>query len=194
VRDHSWISDGFRWCSSCEQPVAHEDYTRNVGTASGIGSRCRVCDRAANSAGYFYRKYKFYRKYELTQNAIVDLRAAQDDRCGICGDPEPQHLDHDHETGGIRQLLSRRCNHGLGLFRDDPKLLHAAAYYVQFHTLRQEAIAAQDATAIAPEGASRPGSPPVGSQRRPGARATGTRTTGRSSSARRRTQAGEADG
>lgn len=93
VRDHSWIPDGFRWCPSCEQAVAHADYTRNAGAASGWGSRCRACDRAANSDGYFYRKYKF------TRRALVDLRAAQGNRCAICQGPEPQHLDHDHETG-----------------------------------------------------------------------------------------------
>ncbi|SOC49413.1 Recombination endonuclease VII [Blastococcus aggregatus] len=41
--------------------------------------------------------------------------------------------------------------------------------------------------------ASRPGEPPVGSQRRPGARGTSTRSTGRTSGARRREQAGEGD-
>jgi hypothetical protein len=136
VRDHSWIPDGFRWCPSCEQPVAHEDYTRNARTASGFGSRCRACDRAANSDGYFYRKYK------LTRRELEILRTAQDDRCAICGDASPQHLDHDHETGAIRQLLCQRCNQGLGLLQDDPMLLHAAAYYVQLHTARQQ-VAAQ---------------------------------------------------
>jgi len=49
-------------------------------------------------------------------------------------------------------------------------------------------------TASESEVATRPGTPPVGSQRRPGTRATGTRSTGRTSGARRRQQAGEADG
>jgi hypothetical protein len=44
-----------------------------------------------------------------------------------------------------------------------------------------------------PDVTSRPGEPPVGSQRRPKVRAEGARTTGRSSGARRRQQAGEAD-
>jgi hypothetical protein len=46
----------------------------------------------------------------------------------------------------------------------------------------------------APEVASRPGTPPVGSQRRPGPHSTSTRSTGRNSGSRRRQQAGEADG
>jgi hypothetical protein len=107
VRDHSWIPEGFRWCPSCEQPVAHEDYTRNTRTASGFGSRCRACDRAANSAGYFYRTYK------LRKSQVAEMRAAQDGRRAICGDPA-QHLDHDHASGAMRQMLCQRCNHGLG--------------------------------------------------------------------------------
>ena len=131
VRDHSWIPEGYRWCPSCEQPVAHDDYVRNARTASGFGSRCRACDRAVNSAYYFYRRYK------LTKKQVAEIRAAQDDRCAICGDPEPQHLDHDHDSGAIRQLLCQRCNHGLGLLRDDPAVLRAAADYVEQHRERQ---------------------------------------------------------
>ena len=187
VRDHSWIPDGFRWCPSCEQPVAHEDYTRNSGTASGFGGRCKACHNAAGSEAYFYRRYK------LTKSAIAKLREEQGDLCAICGDPQPQHLDHDHRTGEIRELLCQRCNQGLGLFRDDPRLLHAAAYYLALHAARQEVAAELAAIAHVSEAASRPGIPPVGSQRRPGSRGTSSRTTGRSSGTRRRTSAGEAD-
>jgi hypothetical protein len=147
VRDHTWIPEGFRWCSSCQQAVAHEDYTRSAATASGFGSRCRACDRAANSAYYFYKRYK------LTKNQVADLRAAQDDRCAICGDPEPQHLDHDHDSGKIRRLLCQRCNHGLGLFRDDPYLLHVAALYVTGHRQQHELEKLADAARAAEDAA-----------------------------------------
>ena len=131
VRDHSWIPDGFRWCPACERPVPHEEYVRNARTASGFGSRCRACDSVANSEAYFYRRYR------LTKQQIARIRAAQNDRCAICGDASPQHLDHDHDSGGTRQLLCQRCNQGLGLFRDAPALLRAAADYVEEHRRRQ---------------------------------------------------------
>ena len=187
VRDHSWIPDGFRWCPNCKQAVAHEDYTRNSRTASGFGTRCKTCHNAASSQAYFYRTYK------LTPRELAQLRAAQGNVCAICGAPEPQHLDHDHASGKIRRLLCQRCNHGLGLFRDDPYLLHVAALYVEGHRQEQALVELEDACAASAEAASRPGEPPVGSPRRPGARATGARSTGRSSGTRRQTQAGEAD-
>src|SRR3954468_15765248 len=85
------------------------------------------------------------------------------------------------------------CNGGLGQFKIDPQLLHAAAYYVAFHTAQQEIAAELAAKAQSSAASARPGTPPVGSHRRPGARGTTTRSTRRSSGARRRTQAGEAD-
>lgn len=161
VRDYSWIPDGFRWCPSCEQVVAHEDFVRNAGTASGFGSRCRACDSAANSDSYFYRKYR------MTRRQLEELRSDQGDACAICGEASPQHLDHDHESGKTRQLLCQRCNQGLGLFRDEPIFLRAAADYVERHRARQAAEAAPSAPANKPEAPSRPGTPPVGSKRGP---------------------------
>ncbi|MGY1822885.1 endonuclease domain-containing protein [Geodermatophilus sp. SYSU D00079] len=99
-------------------------------------------------------------------------------------------LHVDHETGAVRVLL---CSHGtgsLGRFRDDPYLLHVAAWHVESHRRRQAFDRLQEESAgTAPGTASRPGSPPVGSQRRPGS----TRSTGRTSGSRRQDTAGEAD-
>jgi Recombination endonuclease VII len=78
----------------------------------------------------------YLRRYGLDRAGIDDLRARQSDRCALCGDPQPGHIDHDHETTLTRALLCERCNLGLGLFRDDPSLLRAAADYVELHRAR----------------------------------------------------------
>jgi hypothetical protein len=90
------------------------------------------------------------------------MSVAQDGRCAVCGDPA-QHLDHDHATGATRQLLCQRCNQGLGLFRDDPGLLHAAAFYVQGHRDRQVLVRLQETCVGQPGTESPSGEPPVGS-------------------------------
>jgi hypothetical protein len=173
VRDLSWVPDGFRWCPTCQQAVAHEDYIRNSALPSGFGTRCKACHNRLSKEAYWVRRYG------LTREAVDRLRAAQDDLCAICRDPEPQHLDHDHATGEIRRLLCQRCNHGLGPFRDDPGLLHRAAFYLEHHNQQQAIAMLEQSAGDAPEAATRPGTPPVGSQRRPGARSTSSRSTGR---------------
>lgn len=59
--------------------------------------------------------------------------------CGICKTTEPTksgkgfHLDHDHETGKVREFLCHNCNVGLGHFKDDPDLLIEATMYLMRH-------------------------------------------------------------
>jgi hypothetical protein len=187
VRDLSWVPEGFRWCPVCRQAVAHADYVRSGVTASGFGSRCKACHNAANNDAYWHRKHG------MSRTEVDALRVAQGDRCAICGDRDPQHLDHDHETGHVRQLLCQRCNHGRGLFRDDPYLLRVAAFYVEGHRQHQALTRLQESAGSAPGEPSRPGSPPVGSQRCPGPPRSRRSTGLRSSGERRQGAAGEAD-
>lgn len=75
-------------------------------------------------------------KYGLTLEQLDALGH----HCNICGDELQRRkrgetrkqpcIDHDHETGVIRGILCDRCNHGLGHFRDDPKLLMNAIAYL----------------------------------------------------------------
>ena len=83
----------------------------------------------------------------LTIEEFRELCARQDWRCAICGDRAPGKkglaIDHCHKTGVIRGALCDRCNLGLGLFRDTPEFLRAAAEYVEVY---REGPAAQAAT------------------------------------------------
>jgi hypothetical protein len=117
---------------------------------------------------------------------------AQRGLCAICRAAPAVHVDHDHATDAVRELLCFNCNGGLGQFRDDPAVLRAAADYVERHRERQHG--AQPSAGRHPEVSSRPESPPVGSSQRPPRGSTATRRTATTSTDSRHGAAGEADG
>ena len=41
------------------------------------------------------------------------------------------HLDHDHKTKKLHGLITKKLNWALGLFDDNPRLLRAAADYLE---------------------------------------------------------------
>jgi hypothetical protein len=86
------------------------------------------------------RTYHLRRRYGITAEEADALLEAQGGLCAICKVAPAAHVDHDHATGAVRALLCFNCNGGLGQFKDNPEALHAAAYYVQFHTIRQEIV------------------------------------------------------
>jgi hypothetical protein len=60
--------------------------------------------------------------------------ARQKGRCAICEAPPTRQglcIDHCHETGVVRGLLCGNCNQAIGKLRDDPRIMRAAAEYVE---------------------------------------------------------------
>ena len=191
------VPEGHKWCPDCGTVKPLDEFVRNAGMPLGRAPYCRPChntrSRKSREKVGGSRTYHLTRRYGITAAEADFLLERQQGLCAICRAAPAAHVDHDHATGAVRALLCFNCNGGLGQFKDNPGLLHAAAYYVALHTARQEIEVELAARARSSEAADRPGEPPVGSQRRPGSRGTSTRTTGRSSGTRRRQSAGEAD-
>jgi hypothetical protein len=68
--------------------------------------------------------------------------AEQHGVCAICNQPEKTKqqgkvqrlsVDHDHKTGKPRGLLCAACNRAIGLMKEDPQRLEAAARYLRQH-------------------------------------------------------------
>ncbi len=74
-------------------------------------------------------------KYGLSTERYAAMFLEQKGLCAVCHKPPPDKrklaVDHCHATGHVRALLCHSCNGGLGLFRDDPERLYAAALYLE---------------------------------------------------------------
>ena len=58
------------------------------------------------------------------------------DSCAICGavwgaEKKPV-VDHSHTTKTVRSLLCWSCNIGLGMFKEDPRIIKEALRYMEF--------------------------------------------------------------
>lgn len=113
--------------------------------AFGLCANCYERKRSRRTTGPVHRSpdrrksadfyaWKIKKRYGLTVDAYEELLARQGGRCAICGGKQIHErnmsVDHDHETNEVRGLLCDYCNRGLGLFRDDPERLIAAARYL----------------------------------------------------------------
>lgn len=81
----------------------------------------------------WHRRYHLRSKYGLSVEDYEFLMVVYDSKCGICGREQPDglHIDHEHESGRIRGLLCGSCNRAIGLMQDSPKVLRAAAKYLE---------------------------------------------------------------
>jgi hypothetical protein len=82
-----------------------------------------------------YQKwYNIKKTYGLSIEEVDHMKISQNECCAICGNKfintKDMHIDHNHITGKVRQLLCRGCNHGLGHFRENPLLLDKAKEYL----------------------------------------------------------------
>lgn len=76
---------------------------------------------------------------KLSEEEYNEKLNFQDGKCAICGKTEMNYInkvlcvDHNHETGKIRDLLCGLCNSGLGKFLENKQLLINAIKYLEKH-------------------------------------------------------------
>lgn len=126
-------------CSKCGTEHPLELFGKSSKAKDGKHSWCKPC--LAEHARTPKRKtsktkWKLKARYGITVEQYDEILENQSSRCCICGihnDDLSDSLcvDHDHNTGKVRGLLCRPCNLALGNMRDNPKLLHKAAEYLE---------------------------------------------------------------
>ena len=82
-----------------------------------------------------YRR-SYLKRYDLTPEAFDSMLKAQGGVCLVCqslNGGKALCVDHDHESGHIRDLLCDRCNTVLGLVRENPMLIRSMLLYLVRH-------------------------------------------------------------
>lgn len=77
-------------------------------------------------------------KYGITLKEKEEMINSQGGLCAICDKPftdkseKGAHIDHDHTSGRLRQILCSPCNCMLGFAKDDPFVLVGALIYLGY--------------------------------------------------------------
>lgn len=80
------------------------------------------------------KEYDLKKLYGISLAEYEKLLSVQDGKCAVCGQTDEWFnlaVDHCHGTNVVRGLLCSQCNRGIGLFKDKPELLEAAATYLR---------------------------------------------------------------
>ena len=131
------VPDGHKWCPDCGQVKPLDEFPKSRATTSGTYSYCKPCHNIRGKASKDKvggsRTYHLKRRYGITADEADAMFEAQEGLCALCRIEPAEHVDHDHETGAVRELLCFNCNGGLGQFKDDAAVMRAAADYVERH-------------------------------------------------------------
>lgn len=129
-------------CPGCKQELPFHSFHKNPKTKNGIHCYCKSCHKE-KYGGDYQRNLDLKRKYGITLETYNILLKQQDYKCAICGQEEshslfgnkviPLSVDHNHETGEIRQLLCHACNTAIGLLGEDVSRLASAITYLEKH-------------------------------------------------------------
>ncbi|MGY1761502.1 endonuclease VII domain-containing protein [Geodermatophilus sp. SYSU D00779] len=133
-------------------------FPRTTASRSGRATYCLPCHnprgRASREKVGGSRTYHLTRRYGITADEADEVLAAQGGLRAICRTEPAAHVDHDHDSGRVRELLCSTCNGGLGQSKDDPEVLRAAADHVERHRASRRPVSsrpgAEEEPAVAP--------------------------------------------
>lgn len=135
-------------CRSCKKHLPFEKFSKQASCKSGYRKTCKDCHNQYVRE-IWYKKNSFKqiassKKWRLENKSQFlatkykcDLKTMEDllsfKKCQICGRSENLHIDHCHSSGGVRGILCRSCNIGIGNFEENIERINAAISYLQKH-------------------------------------------------------------
>jgi len=126
-----------------ERRKRKKEYDKEYCARPEVIARRKIYDATPESK--IRRKRAELRKYNISLEQYNEMFILQSGRDAITGLPlvsrrEISHpslpfatVDHDHVSGKFRGLLNNNINRALGLFKENPVWLRAAADYIEKH-------------------------------------------------------------
>lgn len=139
-------------CSKCHLEKPLEFFVKRKHISSGHGSRCKLCISIAHRnyrnthpevnlrARGAVRRFNLRQNFGMSDADYASLLAKQAGVCAICKQLETRTsngqlyrlcVDHNHDTGTVRELLCATCNSALGFLKDDAILAEALLNYMK---------------------------------------------------------------
>ena len=87
------------------------------------------------------RDKHYQQRYGITTADFERMLASQGGVCALCRQPPKQrrlNVDHDHDSGAVRELLCNVCNRAIGLLEDPAWYAAALDYLKRHHPSRYE--------------------------------------------------------
>jgi uncharacterized protein YlaI len=126
-------------CSVCKESKPIDNFYKDKNDRRGYRSYCKICAKQYNiNNPEKIKNIQLKHHFGISLEEYNNMFKEQDGRCSICGKHQSRFktmfsVDHDHVTGKIRGLLCPDCNHGLGNFKDTPRILQKAIEYLNKH-------------------------------------------------------------
>ena len=123
-------------CPKCGEQKSLSEFSKDKNRKLGVRVYCKSCSKLNPEERKRYNKtYQLKSLYGLTIEEYGVLKASQKSSCAICQQRLDEsfgtHVDHCHETKTVRGILCRKCNLGLGHFRDNIGFLKSAVRYLK---------------------------------------------------------------
>lgn len=123
-------------CNSCKEDKPLDDFyvvtKREKEIVYHICKSC--CSTQKKRMQQYYRDWELKKKYGISIEEYQEQCALRKNICDICRThTKTMHVDHSHKSGRVRGYLCGSCNRGIGLLKDDPKILIAGANYLEKH-------------------------------------------------------------
>ena len=124
-----------RWIVTCKHcGKEHEQVGREIKNNAHY-KKCKEY-RPHNYSGLERWDAIIRRTYGITLSEYDEMLEKQGGGCAICGastdvvSGRRLAIDHCHDSNKVRGVLCSSCNQGLGLYKDNPRLLIKAAEYL----------------------------------------------------------------